>query len=186
MTDEERNKIFDLVKQAKEGKQYAFTQLYNKFKPIIYNTVYFIVKNKDAAEDITSTTFMKAFYRLSSYVDNISFVMWLKTIAVNSSIDYIRKTKKEKDNMFIDDEDSYIQLSSTADYSPEDNFIFKETDANITKALSNLKWKYRNAIELRISDNLSYKQLSEKLGISESQVRSLLCKAREKLKESLT
>ena len=44
MTDEERQQLLDLIKQAKEGKQYAFTQLYNRYHRIIYNTIYNIVK----------------------------------------------------------------------------------------------------------------------------------------------
>lgn len=185
MTEEEKVLVFELVKQAKEGKQLAFTKLYNKYKTCIYNTVYFIVRNKDAADDLVSTTFIKAFQRLDSYVNNISFEMWLKTIAINSSIDYIRHYKKEKANQFIDDEDNYIQLSSSADYSPEEVFIGKETDSRLTTAMSRLKWKYRNIIELRTTQNMSYKQMSEELGISESQVKTLLNKARGKLKELL-
>lgn len=185
MTDKERKEVFDLVKQAKEGKQYAFTQLFNKFKNTIYKTIFFIVKNKDVADDILSITFVKAFKRIDSYINNISFEMWLKTIATNSSIDYIRKNRKEKDNLFIDDEDNLIQLSSTADYSPEEVFIYKETDKKLEEAMSRLRWKYRNIINMRSVQNLSYKQISEQLGITESQVKSLLNKARDKLKELL-
>ena len=112
--------------------------------------------------------------------------MWLKTIATNTAIDYIRKTKKERDNLFIDDEESTIQLNSTADYSPEEMFIYHETDKRLDEALSRLRWKYRNILLLRIAQNLSYKQISDKLGLSESQVKSLLNKAREKLRELLT
>ena len=55
----------------------------------------------------------------------------------------------------------------------------------LEKALSNLRWKYRNILELRTVQNMSYKQMSEQLGLTESQVKSLLNKAREKLKQLL-
>lgn len=61
MTDEERQQLFDLIKQAKEGKQSAFTKLYEKYNRIIYSTIYRIVNNKDAADDLLSVTFTKAF-----------------------------------------------------------------------------------------------------------------------------
>lgn len=186
MIDEEKQKLFDLIKQAKEGKQIAFTKLYERFKPIIYSTIIRIVHNKDATDDLLSVTFYKAFTKIDSYVNNISFEMWLKTIAINSSIDYIRHTKNENMNYWIDDEESTIQLSDSADYSPEDEFIFKETDSRIKIALSRLRFKYRNILDLRIEKNLSYKEISEILGLSESQVKSTLNKAREKLKELLT
>ena len=186
MTDLEKQELFNLIKQAQIGSQIAYTKLYNKFKPVIFNNILYIVKNRDAAEDITSTTFMKAFNRLDSYKENISFEMWLKTIAINSSIDYIRKTKKERENLFIDDEESTIQLSDTADYSPEDILIGNETDNAIKEALAHLKWKYRNVIELRIVRHMSYKDIANELGLTENQVRALLNKAREKLKKLLT
>ena len=186
MTDEEKQQVFDLIKQAKEGKQSAFTKLYNRFNRVIYNTIYYIVNNKDAADDLLSVTFTKAFSKLDSYVNNISFEMWLKTIAINSSIDYIRHTKKERANYWIDDDANSLQLNDSAGYSPEEDYIFAEKSVNLENALSRLRWKYRNIIELRSIQNLSYKQIAEQLGLSESQVKSRLNKAREKLKELLT
>lgn len=182
MTDLEKQQVFELIKQAKEGKQSAFTKLYNRFNKVIYNTIYYIVNNKDAADDLLSVTFTKAFSKLDSYVNNISFEMWLKTIAINSSIDYIRHTKKEKANYWIDDSDNSLQLSDMASYSPEEDYIFAEKSSMLENALSRLRWKYRNIIELRAIQNLSYKQISDQLGLSESQVKSRLNKAREKLK----
>ena len=151
MTDLEKQQIFELIKQAKEGKQSAFTRLYNRFSKIIYNTIYYIVNNKDVA-----------------------------------SIDYIRHTKKEKANYWIDDDANSLQLSNQASYSPEEDYIFSEKSDALDNALSRLRWKYRNIIELRSIQNLSYKQISEHLGLTESQVKSRLNKAREKLKELLT
>ena len=174
MTDLEKQQISELIKQAKEGNQLAFTKLYEKYKQIIYVTIYRIVNNKDAADD------------LDSYVTNISFEMWLKTIAINSSIDYIRRTKKESANYWIDDSDSCFQLSDTAGCSPEEDYIFDETRSMLDSALSRLRFKYRNIIELRSIQNLSYKQISEQLGLTESQVKSRLNRARDKLKQLLT
>lgn len=186
MTDLEKQQVFELIKQAKEGKQSAYTKLYNRFNKIIYNTIFYIVNNKDVADDLLSITFTKAFGKLDSYINNISFEMWLKTIAINTSIDYIRHTKKEKANYWIDDEDNYLQLSDQASYSPEEEFIFAEKNVELENALSRLRTKYKDIIELRSIQNLSYKQISEQLGLSESQVKSRLNKARERLKTLLT
>ena len=186
MTDLEKQQISELIKQAKEGNQLAFTKLYEKYKQIIYMTIYRIVNNKDAADDLLSITFVKAFSKLDSYVTNISFEMWLKTIAINSSIDYIRRTKKESANYWIDDSDSCFQLSDTAGCSPEEDYIFDETRSMLDSALTRLRFKYRNIIELRSIQNLSYKQISEQLGLTESQVKSRLNRARDKLKQLLT
>lgn len=185
MTDEEKQQLLDLIKQAKEGKQIAFSQLYNRFHRIIYNTIYNIVHNKDVTDDLLSVTFTKAFSKLDSYVNHISFEMWLKTIAINSSIDYIRHTKKEKYDYELDNENNCLQVSDSADCSPEDEFIYHETDNQLTDALNRLRYKYRYILELRTVQDLSYKEIGELLDLSESQVKSRLNKAREKLKQLL-
>ena len=185
MTDDEKQQLLDLIKQAKEGKQIAFTKLYEKYNRIIYSTIFNIVHNKDVADDLISVTFTKAFLKIDSYVNHISFEMWLKTIAINSSIDYIRHTKKEKHDYELDKEDNYLQVSDSADCSPEDDYIYHETSDRLSDALGRLRFKYKHILNLRTVQNLSYKQISEQLGISESQVKSRLNKAREKLKQLL-
>ena len=181
MTDEERQQLFDLIKQAKEGKQIAFTKLYEKYNRIIYNTIYRIVNNKDAADDLLSVTFIKAFSKLESYVNNISFEMWLKTITVNTAIDYIRRNKKEQLNNYIDDEESKIQLSGL-EHSPEDDMIFQQNINIVMECIPRLKKKYRDLIYARL-DGKSYQQISQELAIPEATVKTCLNKARQRLKQ---
>ena len=185
MSEDDKKIVLELIKQAKEGKQSAFTRLYNKFKQTIYITIYQIVKNKDVTDDLLSVTFTKAFTKIDSYVNNISFEMWLKTIAVNSSIDYIRRSKREQYDLSVDNEDYNIQLSSTADYSPEDIFIGNETHSLLNDALFLIRPSYKKILLLRAEKNLSYREIAERMNLNENQVKSLLNKARKKLKQML-
>lgn len=58
-------------------------------------------------------------------------------------------------NIWIDDSDNVIQLSDTRESSPEDDFIYKETSDKVHNALSRLRYKYRNILQLRVEENLS-------------------------------
>ena len=174
-----------LINQAKEGIEGAFGKLFNMYYNTIKYTIYNIVKNKDVTDDLVSVTFTKAFQKIVTYTNPISFEMWLKTIAINSSIDYIRRTKKEKYDYELDNDNNCLQVSSSADSSPEDLYIYHETDSKLSDALSRLRYKYRYILELRTVQNLSYKEIAEHLELSESQVKSRLNKAREKLKQLL-
>lgn len=171
-----------LIEQAKLGKQDAFTELYNRHYKLIRYIIYDIVKNDDVADDLLSITFTKAFARINSYVNPISFEMWLKTIAVNSSIDYIRSTKNEKQNHYIDSEDNYVQLDSN-DLTPEEAMMKEETAEQLKVALRKLRYKYRNIIELRYFKGLSYEELAEELSVPIGTVKSDLNKAKKKLRE---
>lgn len=179
-----KQEIIDLIEQAKQGSQKAFAELYYKYKQMVWFTVYNIVKNQDVADDITSVVFTKAYEKLQSYINHISFEMWLKTIAVNSAIDFIRRTKKEQSNTYTDDEDCKIQLSES-DMSPEDKLILNEKIKLVEHFLPTLKKKYRELIELRIN-NVSYKDIAAKLAISENTVKSMLNKARQHLKQKIS
>lgn len=179
-----KQEIIELVEQAKKGSQKAFATLYHTYRQTIWFTIFNVVKNIDVADDITSIVFTKAYEKLESYVDHISFEMWLKTIAVNASIDFIRRTKKERENRYVDDEECNIQLSDS-NMSPEDDYVLKEKVNLIYKILPTLKKKYRDLIECRMQ-GMSYKDMSIKLAINESSIKSALNKARQKLKQKLS
>lgn len=173
--------IIDLVEQAKNGSERAFNKLYNKYKQTIWFTIYDIVKNRDVADDLVSIVFTKAYLKKESYVDHISYEMWLKTIAVHSSIDYLRRMKNEQLNNYIDDEDNTIQLSDV-EKSPEDNLVIKERLKLTLGAIPTLKKKYRELLQARL-DGMSYKDIAEKLAMNELTVKSELNKARKILKQ---
>lgn len=172
--------LIDIIEQAKNGSQRAFSELYYRFKPNIWLVIMNVVKNTDVADDLTSVVFTKAYEKLSTYVDHISFEMWLKTIAVNSAIDYIRRNKKEQLNDYVDDEGNNIQISDTYK-SPEEELIMKEKLDIVLKTIPTLKQRYQDLIKARLN-GLSYKQISELFALDELTIKSELNKARQKLK----
>lgn len=173
--------IIDLVEQAKQGSQKAFSKLYYKYKTDIWYTIMGVVKNTDVADDLTSVVFTKAYEKLSMYTQHISFNMWLKTIAVNASIDYIRRNKKEQLNNYVDEDENPIQLSAL-ERSPEEDLILKEKLDIVLQAIPTLKKKYRDLINARI-DGMPYKEIASKLAMNELAVKGDLNKARQKLKQ---
>ena len=138
--------IITLVEQAKTGSVRAFNTLYNKYEKTVWFTVYNIVKNRDVADDLVSVVFTKAYMKMESYTEHVSYEMWLKTIAVNSAIDYLRKMKNEKLNNYIDDEETTIQLTDV-EKSPEEDLIIKEKLKLTLEAIPTLKKQYRELIQ---------------------------------------
>ena len=170
-----------LVEQARQGSEKAFNQLYYTFKKTIWWTAYKIVHNIDVADDIVSMVFTKAFTKLDTYTQHISFEMWLKTITLNTAIDYIRRNKKEQLNSYIDDEDNTIQLQEL-DHSPEENYINQQNVEIVKDCMSRLRKRHRDLIQMKL-DGLTYQQIAEKLAMPEATVKGSLNKARQRLKE---
>lgn len=179
-----KQEIIELVEQAKNNKEKAFTKLYNEYYNTVWFTIYNIVKNKDVTEDLISVVFTKAFKKLDLYTEHISFEMWLKTIAVNSSIDYIRRMKNEKLNNYIDEDDSPIQLEGF-EKSPEEKLILQEQVKLVEKLIPTLKKRYRELLLAKL-EGKSYKDLSEQFALSEDKVKADLHKARKQLRNKLT
>lgn len=176
-----KDEINALVDQAKQGDKRAFNKLFKKYNRLIRYIIYDIVKDDDLTKDLVSDTFLKAYERLNFYVNPISFEAWLKTIAVNTTIDYLRASKEDRKNSSIDDEDNYVLLEDDSK-DPESMIIDNENADLIRTALSRLRFKHRNILELRYFKNLSYKELSVVLGVPVGTVKSDLCKAKHKLK----
>lgn len=170
-----------LIEQVKQGNVKAFNNLYHKYKDTVWTAAYFVVKNKDIADDITSIVFTKAWYKRETFVDNISLKMWLKTIATNSAIDYIRRTKKEQLNAYIDDDNSFIQVRDSEN-SPEEAMLASEKLKIVLGLIPKMKKKYRDVLTYRI-EGKSYKQIAELLDSNELAVKSDLNKARQHLRK---
>ena len=170
-----------LVEQARQGSEKAFNELYYTYKETIWWTAFKIVKNIDVADDIVSMVFTKAFTKLDTYTQHISFEMWLKTITLNTAIDYIRRNKKEQLNSYIDDEDNTIQLQEL-DRSPEENYINQQNVEIVKDCMSRLRKRHRDLIQMKL-DGLTYQQIAEKLAMPEATVKGSLNKARQRLKE---
>ena len=173
--------IIDLVEQAKSGSERAFNKLYEKYYNTVWFTIYNIVKNRDVTEDLISVVFTKAYFKMDSYTEHISYEMWLKTIAIRSAIDYLRKMKNEHLNNYIDDENNTIQLSDVVN-SPEEELVLKEKLKLTLETIPTLKKKYRDLINARI-EGKSYKDIAEQLAMNELTVKSELNKARKLLKQ---
>ncbi len=176
------NELNLLIAQAKEGKQLAFTKLYNKYYNTIRYVIYNIIRNIDVTDDLISVTFTKAFMKIDKYVDNISFEMWLKTIAVNSAIDFIRRSRQEKLNDSVDDETSLYEFVDTMFSNPEDNFIFKQEKKILGKLIPTLRYKDQELLRLRFVEEKSYREIASSLKIQEEAVKSQLAKAKQRLK----
>jgi RNA polymerase sigma-70 factor (ECF subfamily) len=172
----------ELVEKARAGLQSGFNGLYEMHQKTTWNVIYNMVKNKDVADDLTATVFAKAFLKLDKYVENLSFRMWLKRIATNSVIDYVRRMKKEMNTSYVDDEECKIQLTTYVK-SPEDDYVGKETLRRVMLDIEALKPIQRDLMKAKHLEDLDYKELCIRFNITESTVKTELHRAKNKLKK---
>lgn len=171
-----------LIEQAKYGDQDAFSILYKKYYKLLRYIIYDLVKNEETTKDILSSTFLKAYNKLTSYTKPLSFRAWLKTIAVNTAIDYIRNNVLNRKSDSIDKDTNPIQLNDS-ELDPEAVIINNENYLTLEKALPLLSEKFQKLLYLRYFENCSYEQIGAKLNMPTSTVRSDLYKAKRRLRK---
>lgn len=175
----------EAIELAKSGSQKAFTYLYAKFNRSIYANIYNIVRNRDVADDLLSETFVKAFKNIDKFTKNISFEMWLKTIANNHSIDFVRSGIKNKGMIYFDDE-LLSDFAYTDGVTPESKLIEKEEYGNYEKGLKTLSNRSGQVLELRYKGNLTYQEIANKLGISIGTVKHYIHRYTKTLISNIT
>lgn len=176
---------FELVNQAIEGNQRAYSDLMDRYKDAIYYLLLKMVNNKSDAEDLTIEAFGKAFKNLHQYTPNYAFSTWLFKIATNNCIDFIRK--KKANLVSIDqpqDANNPVPMPTTIQSNtldPEETLIKEQNVLLVQSLVARLKPRYRTLIELRYFKEYSYEEIADELDLPLGTVKAQLFRARELL-----
>ena len=174
-----------LVKEAKAGSRFAFQQLMDQYQDKIYRMVYYRVRSRMDAEDLTQDIFLKAYRHLSKLDGPEAFYTWLFRIAVNRVKDYHRKKKfRSLFGMISVDEEAMTAPDAGDESSIEKEIIRKDFWKQIGKMLNRLSPKEREVFLFRFFDQLSINEISVSLGKSQSTVKTHLYRAIEKFRNT--
>lgn len=167
-----------VLERARKGRQDSLMRLYDLCCNAVYNASYRIVLNAQDAEEITQDAFLKTFSTLDSFEGSErDFVAFVKTIAINRSIDLFRRHSKEP---------FYEEINNTADQIEDDDTDFEDFPIEkIKEALNNLPDGYRLTITMRLLEGMEFSEIAERLEIKESTVRSQYARGLEKLRTTV-
>ena len=93
MSDLSDQSDFELLEGLKKGKRECYEILYHRYVETIHWFIYYIVRQKEAAEDLTQEVFIKLYHNAHLYRPTGSFSAWLHQIAKNMTLNYIRHEK---------------------------------------------------------------------------------------------
>jgi RNA polymerase sigma-70 factor (ECF subfamily) len=175
---------FDLVQRALKNKdQKAYAELMERYRDSIYFMVLRMVNSKDDADDLTIEAFGKAFKRLHQYTPQFAFSTWLFKIASNNCIDHIRKKRIQAmslDAGFTNEEGDSMAFSvRDEDLDPMEHMAKQQRINKLRDIVQQLKPRYRELVEMRYFDELSYEEIAEKLDLPLGTVKAQLFRARE-------
>lgn len=143
------------------------------YQDLMYRIGFSILRNDEDTKDAVQESILKAFEHIESLKDNKKFKAWILKILTNTSYEMIRK---RKDVLELTDE------ISENNSSIEDRLCNKITVLDI---ISNLDVKYREVIVLYYYEDMSIKEISQLMNLTEDNVKKRLSRGREKLKKFL-
>jgi len=184
----------ELVRRAKAGDLAAFEELVSRHERQVYSLAFRILQSPHDAEDVTQQAFLSAVENLAKFREESSFATWLYRIATFAALKVIRK-RKGLDTVSLEeatepqeDYDSIPHPEYIADWkqSPGQLVERNETRRLLDDALAKLDEKHRLVFLLRDVEGLSVNETAAALGLTGSNVKMRLLRARLQLREELT
>jgi RNA polymerase sigma factor (sigma-70 family) len=179
-----------LVQLAVEhGDQKAYADLLNHYRESLYFMLLKMTNNPTDAEDLTIEAFGKAFKNLHQYSPDYAFSTWLFRIAANNCIDFLRKHRRiQFTDVIVDTEggrEDYPSNIPTNTLDPEEKIIEKQKIKLMREIVERLKPHYRQLVEMRYFQELSYEEISTQLDLPLGTVKAQLFRARDLLYQVL-
>ncbi|HEX2933872.1 MAG TPA: RNA polymerase sigma factor [Bacteroidales bacterium] len=185
MTDE------SIINKILQGDRDIYRELVEKYQPMVFRACMGFIHQKEEAEDLTQEVFIQAYQALPSFKGNASFSTWIYRIAINASLNKVRKTSKssllQRFESFLGGEKSKtFEFPIPENENPETILIMDEHRAWVQKALDSLPENQRTAIILSKYDDLSQKEIAAIMNTTEGAVEALIQRAKTNLRDTFS
>lgn len=181
MADKNTSEDLKLVGRAKAGDKAAFSQLVRQYEPVVASTVFGMLGHGDDAEDVGQNVFIRFYNALGDYRGEASLSTYLTRIAINLSLNEIKK-RKRRNLFFIGRRDGEVERDIPDE---NDDVAAYDTKEAVNMALQELDPKFRSVVVLRMLQGYSTTETAKILKLPLGTVLSRLSRAQDKLKELL-
>jgi len=170
-----------LIRSVLAGNKEDFKILVERYQQKIFSYLYhFLYQDRDTAEDITQSVFLKAYQNLNKVDTNRPFQPWLYRIAHNEAANYIRFRSRKKEVGLYGD-----QWDQIAGVEEKKNQERMENRDLVHFALGKIKTEYREILLLYFYEEKSYEEISMILEININTVGTMLKRAKEQVEKRL-
>ena len=167
------------IEDLTEEELKDFAKVYKRYYPMIFKFILKMVEDEDVAEELTQETFVKYYERPELYKDmNYTLKSFLFVCAKTRTITYIRQNNRRRE--IIKERGFEIMGEDTVLHDFDKNLNAEDEKNALYEAMGKLDEKYKNAIYEIYFNRRSYKEAAEILGVSESNMKILVHRAKEK------
>ncbi len=179
MNDREENQI---IKRICQGHRHEYALLVDRYKTPLLNLAYRMTGNYDDAEDLAQETFVRAYEKLSHFDRNRSFFTWLYTIGLNLIRNHLKKAGRTvaADPLIP----AHGEQQGDAEFKDPERSVMNGQDMDrLHMALLQLSEDLREVLILRFQQGLSFSDIAEVAGISQSAAKMRVYRGLERLRE---
>jgi len=179
------------LEKLQAGDREAFARLVDVTSGHVYRIALQILGDDQDAEDVLQETYIKAYRSLPGFEGRSSLTTWLYRIAVNEALMIVRKRKPQTISVEANtsfDAEAESESLQIVDFCclPEGELLSSESRAFLDQAIQNLPDTLRVVFVMRDIEGLSIQETADSLGLSESNVKTRLLRARLRLRQELS
>ncbi|GGZ97057.1 hypothetical protein GCM10008090_01650 [Arenicella chitinivorans] len=180
----------DIVLDAKQGDPRAHGQLYKTYSRAIFTLALGICGSTECAEDVLHNTFIQLINKLPTYEGRAPLGMWLRQIAVNESLMYLRKHKKHNAVMSSDEDGFFEQMQDTGSDGvyPSSSHDFSQrltAQSDMTLLLNKLPADMRLILWLKEVEGYTHNEIANLVNKTPSYSKSVVARALQFLRERI-
>lgn len=181
----------DLIQRIQDGAPGAFSELVHRYTPKVYSIGLGMLRNEQDARDVVQETFLNVHRRLDSFRGDAALSSWIGRIATNNALMKLRRRRRKPETgleVAAPGTDPGERRERTiADHRPQSDQVSlnRELGVQIRQAVDELPDRYREVIVLADYREVSMKEIAHLLGISVSNVKTRLHRARLAVRETL-
>ncbi|MEI7927939.1 MAG: sigma-70 family RNA polymerase sigma factor [Verrucomicrobiales bacterium] len=178
-----------MVSQAQHGDTRAFDALIIKYGDKLYGLVYNMTSHKEDTHDLLQNIFARAYQSLGKFRGQSSFYTWIYQIAVNQTLNFLKKRKRRAGVSLDDPESSAADDPGLVDTAhaanPEQQSNLNELHKRLNEAMRSLSNSHRTVVAMFDIQGMPHGEIAKVLRISEGTVRSRLHYAHQQLQSFL-
>lgn len=178
-----------LIERAQAGDQEAFAELMAAHEVRMRRTAMRITAHVEDAEDAVQQAFTAAWLNLGRFRRDSAFSTWLTRITMNEALSLLRKRNRRtfvaiEEQVREDEETRGVALAAAG--NPEQHFLERELKALVRESMKLVRPAYREAMRLRVLEDLPLEEIAERMGIPVNTVKVHLFRGRRAMKAFLT
>lgn len=179
----------NVILKAQAGNLKAYETLVSTYENRIMSLIFYLVKNREDAEDLYQDIFIKVFKNLDQFQFHSKFYTWLYKIAFNTIISFLRKNKYYTMQTIQSEKNQDIitkQLVSDSNANPEQKLLSAELNDKIQRQVNRLPLMQRTIFTMRFFHDLKIKEIAEICGYSQGTVKNTLFRSTQKMRKALS